>query len=154
MIHKILKTALIQKAGIDAETLKKIVEQAKNTQNSDTAQIVQDVPSQEKTDVKLADTLKTAQTVKDVAENINTQVSSEAAEVKAEVKNNTALEKEAQTLPLKTAKDNLAADTSRLTANIEQAETAQNAAPAPDLLLIQKQRSLLLLKLNRRLHHR
>lgn len=121
----------LKKAGIDAETLKKIVEQAKNTQNSDTAQIVQDVPSQEKTDVKLADTLKTAQTVKDVAENINTQVSSEAAEVKAEVKNNTALEKEAQTLPLKTAKDNLAADTSRLTANIEQAETAQNAAPAP-----------------------
>lgn len=121
----------LKKAGIDAETLKKIVEQAKNTQNSDTAEIVQDVPSQEKTDVKLADTLKTAQTVKDVAENINTQVSSEAAEVKAEVKNNTALEKEAQTLPLKTAKDNLAADTSRLTANIEQAETAQNAAPAP-----------------------
>ena len=121
----------LKKAGIDAETLKKIVEQAKNTQNSDTAQIVQDVPSQEKTDVKLADTLKTAQTVKDVAENINTQVSSEAAEVKAEVKNNTALEKEAQTLPLKTAKDNLAADTSRLTANIEQAETAQNAPPAP-----------------------
>ena len=121
----------LKKAGIDAETLKKIVEQAKNTQNSDTAEIIQDVPSQEKTDVKLADTLKTAQTVKDVAENINTQVSSEAAEVKAEVKNNTALEKEAQTLPLKTAKDNLAADTSRLTANIEQAETAQNAAPAP-----------------------
>ena len=47
----------LKKAGIDAETLKKIVEQAKNTQNSDTAEIVQDVPSQEKTDVKLADTL-------------------------------------------------------------------------------------------------
>lgn len=107
--------------NLDPEELKKLIETAKNSSaNAETAPV----------QTNAANNTVLQKTVEDSLKNIAHEVSAEDIEVKTETNTNTNTNTQktttdninnAQTLNLKTAKENLAADTSRLTANIEQA---------------------------------
>lgn len=108
-----VKAESLAELDIDIEAVKNIAEQSKNAQQQAIPKTAQEVP---------VDTLKNQPAAQAVEENIKTQSAKETPEVKVETNTESDSGKPADTtFKLKSAKENLAADTSRMTANLEQA---------------------------------
>lgn len=103
-----MKAQSLADVDIDIEAVKKIVEQAKNGQTQ-TAQA--EIP---------VDTVKNQQTTEAVVETAKSQTTDKTPDIKVETDASKVSDKPADTA-FKSAKETLAADTSRMTANIEQA---------------------------------
>lgn len=106
-----VKAQSLANVDIDIDAVKKVIEQAKNGQSQTVPQTSAEIP---------VDTAKNQQTTEAVVENVKSQQTSETPDITVETNTSKTSDKPADTA-FKSAKETLAADTSRMTANIEQA---------------------------------